>query len=244
VAENKREDWEIDRDREEIAALLSRYPQITHKRIADTLNRRRDEEYRAEVERLGRLGDDEPIPDVRPPYSLTRQMIDYDVKAIRRAWRKDYAKKFDDHISEQLARAKQLHADAYEGYERTQGEFSGIEENRETVELKTTVAGLIDALGDDNEKLLGGLLSTKDLTRKVTLPGATRVRFKRKKEKLIGDPRYLLVADRAEARIDKLLGLEAPTEIDVKVKTREALAALLGVTPDDLPDAGPDGAAK
>jgi len=229
MAENKREEWEIDRDREEIGALLARYPKITRRRIADVLNKRRAEEYKRGIADAGNLDPDEPIPDVRPPYELTRQMIDYDVRAIRAGWRKEYKQKFDEHVSAQLARAMQLHTDAYEEFERSKGEISEIEENKETVELKTTVGGIVDQV-DGN---LQALLSTRERGRKVVLPGGLRVRTKRKKSQQIGDPRLLMVVDRAQARIDKLLDLEASTKIDID--PRGALAALLGVPVDKLP---------
>ena len=229
MAENKREDWEIDRDRLEISQLLARYRNITHRRIADLLFERRTVEYKQALKELDALDADSGIPNAPPPpYRLTRQMIDYDIKAIRTGWRKESRQKFEEHLSRQLASAYELHSAAWEGYERTIGESNELQEDRETVALKTTVAGVIDGL---EEKTLAGLLSTLDLKRPVTLPGATRIKLRRKKAQQLGDPRFLAIADKAQERIDKLLGLNAPQEVNLNTPGAGDIVLVAGFDP-------------
>ena len=237
MAENKREDWEIERDREEIAQLLVRHRSITHKRIADVLNRRRKDEYKNALAGLGELGSDEPIPDIRQPYTLTRQMIDYDVKAITRELRKRSLEKMEVVKARQLARYEDLYETARNDYERSKGEVSEIQEDKETVGLKTTVGEVADQV----DGALTGLLSTRERDRKVVLGGASRVKTKRKKSQLIGDPRFLVAAAKPLERIDALFNLGS---VNVNLNSKGALAALLGVPPDDLPDPPADGSSK
>jgi hypothetical protein len=237
VAENKREDWEIDRDREEITQLLVRHRSITHKRIADILNRRRAEEYKKSLADLATLEDDQPIPEVRPPYTLTRQMIDYDVRVILRELKKRSLDKMEIVRARQVARYEDLYETARNDYERSKGEASEIQEDRETVELRTTVGQIADQV----EGALGGLLSTRERSRRVELPGATKLKLKRKKSQLVGDPRFLQAAAKPLERIDALYNLGS---VNVNVNTKGALAALLGVSPDDLPDPPADGSSK
>lgn len=234
MAENKREDWEIDRDRAEIAQLLARYRRMPSRRIADILYERRRAEYKKALAELDALDSDSPIPNPPPPpYQLTRQMIDYDRKAIRADLKKFARQKFEEHLAEQLGRALELHEEAWQGYERSLTVVFKIKRETETVDLKTTVGGIIEGIEGST---LGNLLSTGDLRRKVELKGAQRVKELREKAQSTGEPRYLLVADRAQARIERLLGLEAATKVDVNVDSRKALAELLGVKPDALPD--------
>ncbi len=237
MAENKREEWQTERDRVELAQLRTRFPNITHQRIADILFQRRTTEYKEALKELDALDADSVIPNAPPaPYKLTRQMIDYDFKKIRADWRKESRQKYEEHLSMQLARAYELHSTAYEGYERSIGEVNQIHEDRQTVELNTTVGALMEQVDGSAE----ALLSVNDLKRKIKLPGATRHVIRRKKSQLLGDPRFLLVADRAQERVDKLLGLHEPQEINVNTPGAANIVLVQGFNPEKWDAAKPD----
>lgn len=237
MAENKREEWEIERDRVEIAQLRTRFPNITHQRIADILFQRRTAEYKEALKELDALDADSVIPNAPPaPYKLTRQMIDYDFKKIRADWRKESRQKYEEHLSAQLARAYELHSTAYEGYERSIGEINEIQESKTTIEFKTTIDALMEHVDGDAH----ALLSTKNRKQKISLPGATSSTTRRKKAQLLGDPRFLLVADRAEERIDKLLGLHEPQEINVNTPGAADIVLVQGFNPEKWDATKPD----
>jgi hypothetical protein len=230
MAENIREEWEIDRDRAEITSLLGRYRNITHRKIAYILNSRRQAEYKQALAELNATEENSALPALpAKPYKLTRQMVDYDVRAIREDLRNYTRETYEQLIADQLGRALELHETAYKGYERSQEDVDEIERKETSVELKTTLGELLKHIGVDMSRMF----TPKQLNQRVTIPGARKIASKRKKAQSIGDAKHLMVADRAQARIDKLLRLEKPVVVDIK--TREALAALLGVAVDQLP---------
>jgi hypothetical protein len=237
MAETKREKWEVERDREEIAQLLVRHRSITHQRVADILNQRRKDEYQKALASLAELEADEAIPAVREPYALTRQMIDYDVRAILKELRERSLDAMETVRARQLARYEDLYETARNDYERSKGEVSEIQEDKETVGLQTTVGQLAEEIDGP----LSELLSTRERSRRVEISGATKVKLRRKKAQLVGDPRFLQAAAKPLERIDALYNLGS---INVNVNSRNALAALLGISPDDLPDPPADGSSK
>src|SRR5205809_4725658 len=96
MAAPKREEWQIFRDREEIAGLLARNRRMPHYRIAEVLNQRRQDDYRRLVnEAMKDLGADAPIPNVPPPYTLSRQMIDREVRVLEREFQRRASEKFE-----------------------------------------------------------------------------------------------------------------------------------------------------
>lgn len=230
MAENKREDWQVERDREEIMSLLVRHRRISHQKIAEILNARRVEEYRHALTNLDTLEDDAPIPDVQPPYTLTRQMIDYDIKAIRKEWKKSRQEKFDQHKDYQLAQIEELARAAWDGYERSQRVRDEMTTSTSNIETQVGIEEVLDENRSDKEK--HDLRGPRGGKLRFTVP-ATRNTTTRKREQLLGDPRFLLVVDRALERREKLLGLEPPKTVNVNVQ--KALAELLGVSPDSLP---------
>jgi hypothetical protein len=205
MAENKRSDYEIERDREEIAALLARNRRMSHQRIADTLNRRRVEEYRRAIsEAMNQLGENDPIPDIPQPYTLTRQMIDYDVKALEREFRKRAAEKYDTAKGYQLHEAEELLRTAWVDYERSKRPLEGTKTKTKDIELRTTEQFDADGL----------------LSRRIVVPARSIVEDK-KIEQHFGDPRYLgivrdMLVHRAELMnlIDNDVNLNvAPTDV-------------------------------
>lgn len=224
MAEHKREDWEIDRDRAEIAALLSRYRTITHAKIAKILNERRVDEYKEAIADLGALSADEGIPNLPNVYTLSRQMIDYDVRAIRKEWKKTYRQKFDEHASAELAAAFELHTAAWEGYERSMRPTQSVDKQEESVDLKTTRGHLMGVLGEP--------IYPDDAGKPVTLPGAVKSKLRRKKTETYGDPKFLMVVDRAQERIDKLLGLAEAQEINVNTPGAADIVLVAGFDPE------------
>lgn len=180
MAARKREDWEIERDRSEIAVLLARNRRVLHKQIADILNRRRREEYETA------LADD---PDAPEPYTLTRQMIDYEVRALKRQWRKQSQTKIEQLVDAQLNEIDELARAAWEGYERSIRAADTL--------TKATTAVEVDAVAlDESDQQI----------KSIKLPAVKTIET-RKREQLIGNPRFLeVVAEQIRARND-LLGL-------------------------------------
>lgn len=117
MAEKKRTDFEIERDRAEIAVLYTQEKK-THKQIAAILNDRRRREYEtaveaatADMELTGR------IPNIVPPYTLTRQQITEDIAQIRKQFVKITAFNLDEIKGEQLAKIDALEARAWDALE-------------------------------------------------------------------------------------------------------------------------------
>lgn len=207
MAKNKRTEIEIIRDREEIAELyVRRTPQH---RIAEILNQRRRDEHEAAVKKqdeqiaraMKNVKAGDPIPafdvEVPQPYELTRQMIGYDLNAIRADWVKNTRNSLNEAIARQLASIDEMERVAWEGYERSCKE-------RDSYEKQQT------SFVRDAEEIENPL----DPERKRIIPGRSETRTveKRKRFKLTGDPRWLAAVDRALARRERLLGLfaEAP----------------------------------
>ncbi len=211
MAENKREEWEVERDRDEIATLLARYRRMTHKRIAEILNQRREEEYRQALANLGELPSGQPIPAINPPYTLTRQMIDYDVKAIERRLIKHSTEKFEKHFARQLAAAEELHDTAWADYERTKKVADELVEEKSQVDVTTSVEEFFE---DDREA--SEIIFNRRGKKRFKVP-ALKTKSKRKRKQLLGDPRFLLVVDRAQTRIENLLKLVGPQEINLNL---------------------------
>lgn len=201
MAANKREEWEIERDREEISSLLARYRRMPHQRIADVLNKRRKDEYRnAVTEATADLREGDPIPAVPPPYELTRQMVTYEVKNLKREWRKFALEKFEAARAQQLATIDELERVAWEGYERSTRVATSLHER--TVDV--TVAA------KDRDPDGTGLV------REIKIPATKKTRDKTQ-EQLIGNPRFLEVIDRQIQRRNELLGL-VTEEVNVNVQ--------------------------
>lgn len=188
MAARKREDWEIDRDRQEIASLMARNRRILHKQIADILNQRRQDEYTAAL-----LED----PAALEPYTLTRQMVDYEVRALKRLWRKKATDKIELLVDLQLNEIDELARAAWDGYERSIRAADTL--------TRQTTAVEVDAVALDE---------SSQTVKSIKLP-ATKTIDTRKREQLIGNPRFLeVVGEQIKARND-LLGL---TNNDVNVQ--------------------------
>jgi hypothetical protein len=220
MAENKRTPFQIQRDQYEIAELYLRGKK--QHVICDELNRRRQEEYEAAVKAADEKQAGEEFPsiicanasdEIPKPYTLTRQQITYDLKAIQTKWLERTALNLDAMKAETLAKIDALEAYAWSVLE----EYSGKIETEKGSMISVEVTGDIP----------GGA--------RVRLP-AKRMRREKNIELLTPDAKWGNIIDRCIERRCKMLGLDAPTEIDFGKKTRESLASLLGVSPEDLPE--------
>lgn len=183
MAETKRTDIEIERDRHEIAELALRG--LPHWKIADILNQRRRDEYNKAVkEAAEQIKDSDLIPAIMPPYELTRQMVSYDIKAIKAQWRKDSSLKLDEFLAEQLAAAKALRAYAWEQLRRGEGTIESLSRSISEIELK-------------GEYPQGAA---------VRIP-AQKFTEARKLDELVPDPRWGKIIDSCDERIKELTGL-------------------------------------
>lgn len=182
MAENFRTEFQIERDRREIADLYARKGRtLSHQRIAEILNERRQKEWFEAAAR----DSDAPVP-----YELSRQMITYDIAAIRREWRKYITAKIDDYIAEQLRKIDEAEAAAWEGWERS------IRVAKSTVTKKLAVDRRgIFYMNDTGEK-------QAIIAEQIT-----------KNEEQAGEPQFLLVILKCVEKRAELLGLNKPTEI-------------------------------
>ncbi|MEN3329029.1 MAG: hypothetical protein V7638_3836 [Acidobacteriota bacterium] len=206
MAETKRSQYEIERDREEIAALLARNRRMSHQRIADILNRRRVEEYENALRSvLDGLGPNDPIPNVPLPYTLTRQMIDYDVKVLERDFRRRATEKYDTMKGYLIHHWEELFRTAWIDYEKSKRPLDETQETETNIALRTT-----EEFDADNP----------ELTRRIVVP-ARKIQQKKKRAQGYGDPRFLKVIgetlrDLAEVTgvVDKEVNLNlAPTDV-------------------------------
>lgn len=195
MAENKRTDFQIERDRREIADLYVRG--WAQRLIADELNRRRKEEAAKAVE-AGHI-------DAPEPYELTRQMISYDLKALQTEWKKLSAFDLDEMKGRQLAKLDELERKANEGYDRSIGVVEDKQLQRITFDREAEEA--------DVREVVNG--SGKVETIKKLIPGRheTRTVERRKRSELVGNPKFLQVVISCIERRCRLLGLDAPTEM-------------------------------
>ena len=223
MAENKRSDYERERDREEIAALLARNRRMSHQRIADTLNRRRAEEYRRAVsDALGELGENDPIPDIPPPYTITRQQVDYDVRVLEKEFRRRAAERFETAKGYQLVEVDELLRTAWADYERSKRPIESEQRQTKAIELRTTEK--FDAEDDS-------------LTRRIVVP-ATAVVERKKREAGYGDPRFLQIIDRGLERRARLMNLETE-QIDLNLPGAD-IKLVAGFDPATWDQASPD----
>ncbi len=198
MAKTKRTSIQIERDREEIASLyVRRTPQH---RIAAILNDRRRTEYEKLKEKAELASPEEwpslvgvqPGEDIPEPYELTRQMIGYDLDAIREEWRKNRTLNIDDHIARQLASIDELESYAWRQLERCEGTFEAMKMSTEDIEI----SGKDDATG-----------------LRVDLP-ARKVKQEKKREQLLPEARWGMIIDRCLERREKTLGLAAAVKIE------------------------------
>jgi len=194
VAANKRSDIQIARDRREIADLYVRG--WSQGRIADELNRRRQAEWVAAM--------DAGTTDAPVPYELTRQMVNYDLKAIQSEWKRLSAFDLDEMKGQQLAKLDETERAAWEAWERSSQVHDEVTNQVVDIELKVKT-------GDEP----------------LRLPGVRKM-MKRKRVQLLGDPRYLLVINTCIERRCKLLGLDAPTKTESELNVAVEPTKLYG----------------
>lgn len=94
MTEHKRSNIQIQRDRQDIADWYCQG--MTQAAIAERIN--------ADPERL---------------YTLTQQMISYDLKRVQEAWLKSTLRDFDDMRAEQLGKIDRLEREYWRGWERS-----------------------------------------------------------------------------------------------------------------------------
>jgi hypothetical protein len=116
MAEKKRTDFEIDRDRSEISILYTQEKK-THAQIAAILNTRRQREYEEAVTAASRDMESGRIPAIVPPYTLSRQQITEDIAQIRRRFVEITAYNLDELKGAQLAKIDALEAKAWDALE-------------------------------------------------------------------------------------------------------------------------------
>lgn len=157
MAANTRTEFQIARDRHEIATLYARATRsglpLTHWQIAEVLNRRRDSEWMELCK---------TEPDAPMPYELTRQMITYDLKAIIAGWVRTTTFDLDEIKAAQLAKIDFVEACATDAWERS------LRDIDETEMEKTAVRG-------DDKKVIPGLFAiSKQKSRRKQTTGNDR----------------------------------------------------------------------
>lgn len=142
MAANTRTEFQIARDRHEIATLYARATRsglpLTHWQIAEVLNRRRFDEW------MTACKDD---PDSPAPYELTRQMITYDLKAIVAGWVRTTTFDLDEIKAAQLAKIDFVEACATDAWERSLKDADETEMEKVAVkdpQTKRRIPGLFE----------------------------------------------------------------------------------------------------
>ena len=118
-------------------------------------------------------------------YSLSSQMIFYDMEQVRKEWRDRRDAAIDDHIAQELAKLDAVEYEAWEAWERSQ-------KDAETIMKKTSYAD--ENLSDD----------AKVFPLEIVHKRAGR----------IGDPRYLAIIKDCTVERRRLMGLDKPTKHD------------------------------
>ena len=124
-------------------------------------------------------------------YTLTQQMISYDLQRIQESWLKSSLRDFDQMRADELGKVDRLEREFWRGWERSC-------EDAETVVTKQK--GVVKQYRDEER---GQLVTER--------PG--EVNQTRKGQ--AGDPRFLAGVERCIERRCKLLGLDAPVKQDV-----------------------------
>jgi hypothetical protein len=197
MAEKKRTEFQIERDRFEISQLYARADAWSQQRIVDELYRRRVEEY----EKAVAAGEADPPK----PYRLTRQMISYDLKALQESWKKLSAFDLDEMKGRILEKIDEVERKAWEGYERSCGVVEDMRRQKVTFEREREEADVRETYYENGK--------VEKVTKIIPGKHETRTTEQRKRSELIGNPRFLQVIASCIERRCKLLGLDAPTEM-------------------------------
>lgn len=165
----KRSKFQIERDRQQIADWYCQG--LTQAVIAERINADEEREY-----------------------TLTQQMISYDLKQVQKAWLKSALRDFDEARAQELAKIDRLEREYWRGWERSC-------ENAETVVTKSK--GVVKQYKDEAR---GKLMTERPAEVNQTSKGQA------------GDPRFLAGVERCIERRCKLLGLDAPEKREVTGK--------------------------
>lgn len=124
------------------------------------------------------------------PYSLTQQMLSYDLAAIRERWKKRSESSIMEQISKELASLDKIESEAWEAWKRSQGKAETL--TRKGKKAAGSSAGA-DGKGESGETI------------EVT----------KREEDQIGDPRFLAEARACVVERRKMMGLDKPSRIKV-----------------------------
>jgi hypothetical protein len=118
---------------------------------------------------------------------------------IQAEWRASAMRDWDTLKSEELARIDHVEAEAWKAWDRSCQEYT-----EETTETGERPVRMVDEAG------------------KFTISSMAFARARMKREKRIGDPRFLQIVNQCIERRCDLLGLDAPKVIDIELRIREA----------------------